>query len=172
MVLNLYNFVMSSPNPKKQLESMAEDFNVNKDYNFGTSKWAKVLMEDIYIELSGLKNMMDEAIKLINDTVGLEVYLEDFKNELAMIDDLILSAKSSWSSLYDNLSKIKFGRLKTCRGCEDKKTQEKVKDIRNKVKKQLQDDIKKKVISYNDDEIRSEERRVGKECRSRWSPYH
>src|SRR5258708_13087180 len=23
-----------------------------------------------------------------------------------------------------------------------------------------------------DDEIRSEERRVGKECRSRWSPYH
>ena len=26
------------------------------------------------------------------------------------------------------------------------------------------------VSSYN--EIRSEERRVGKECRSRWSPYH
>src|SRR3712207_5622475 len=73
-----------------------------------------------------------------------------------MIDDLILSAKSSWSSLYDNLLKIKFGRLKTCRGCEDKKTQEKVKDIRNKVKKQLQDDIKKKVISYNDDEIISD----------------
>src|SRR6266511_2521454 len=24
----------------------------------------------------------------------------------------------------------------------------------------------------NDDHIRSEERRVGKECRSRWSPYH
>ena len=23
-----------------------------------------------------------------------------------------------------------------------------------------------------DDDIRSEERRVGKECRSRWSPYH
>ena len=25
---------------------------------------------------------------------------------------------------------------------------------------------------YNDVRIRSEERRVGKECRSRWSPYH
>ena len=24
----------------------------------------------------------------------------------------------------------------------------------------------------NQEEIRSEERRVGKECRSRWSPYH
>jgi UDP-N-acetylmuramyl pentapeptide synthase len=28
------------------------------------------------------------------------------------------------------------------------------------------------VSSAVDDELRSEERRVGKECRSRWSPYH
>src|SRR3712207_505445 len=27
-------------------------------------------------------------------------------------------------------------------------------------------------INYNIDTFRSEERRVGKECRSRWSPYH
>ena len=36
--------------------------------------------------------------------------------------------------------------------------------------------VKKKDIGYNEDEVqksqRSEERRVGKECRSRWSPYH
>ena len=25
---------------------------------------------------------------------------------------------------------------------------------------------------YSDFKVRSEERRVGKECRSRWSPYH
>ena len=25
---------------------------------------------------------------------------------------------------------------------------------------------------YSEEEVRSEERRVGKECRSRWSPYH
>ena len=27
-------------------------------------------------------------------------------------------------------------------------------------------------VDVNDDGVRSEERRVGKECRSRWSPYH
>ena len=27
-------------------------------------------------------------------------------------------------------------------------------------------------LTYDVDEDRSEERRVGKECRSRWSPYH
>ena len=26
--------------------------------------------------------------------------------------------------------------------------------------------------SVNEEQFRSEERRVGKECRSRWSPYH
>ena len=30
----------------------------------------------------------------------------------------------------------------------------------------------KKYLETNDNENRSEERRVGKECRSRWSPYH
>ena len=34
-------------------------------------------------------------------------------------------------------------------------------------------DIKiRKDISGLADELRSEERRVGEECRSRWSPYH
>src|SRR2546430_9792776 len=28
------------------------------------------------------------------------------------------------------------------------------------------------IVSKNLDGVRSEERRVGKECRSRWSPYH
>ena len=27
-------------------------------------------------------------------------------------------------------------------------------------------------LSVHDNQLRSEERRVGKECRSRWSPYH
>ena len=29
-----------------------------------------------------------------------------------------------------------------------------------------------KLINNKDNMVRSEERRVGKECRSRWSPYH
>ena len=38
--------------------------------------------------------------------------------------------------------------------------------VRNLMKKSLEKMMKK------DMEVRSEERRVGKECRSRWSPYH
>ena len=34
------------------------------------------------------------------------------------------------------------------------------------------DPVVRKHVIYKEAKIRSEERRVGKECRSRWSPYH
>ena len=33
-------------------------------------------------------------------------------------------------------------------------------------------DLEDKIVEITTAEQRSEERRVGKECRSRWSPYH
>lgn len=152
IVLSLYNFVMSSPNPKAAIAEMAEDFNVDENYDFGISKWAKVLMEDIKIEAVGLKKMMENAISLVKETEGLEPYLENFQNELTMIKELIVSADISWHSLYDSLEGVKFNKLKTCKNCKDKDVQEKVKEIRNKIKKQIQDDIKKKITSYSSKE--------------------
>ena len=40
------------------------------------------------------------------------------------------------------------------------------------IKKLLQDAFKGQQVVLIENEFRSEERRVGKECRSRWSPYH
>ena len=42
-----------------------------------------------------------------------------------------------------------------------------------KLRKQILNGVEGKYFSYTGDKAeRSEERRVGKECRSRWSPYH
>ena len=42
-----------------------------------------------------------------------------------------------------------------------------LKDAFAKISETMGDDFKRRVLNE-----RSEERRVGKECRSRWSPYH
>ena len=53
-----------------------------------------------------------------------------------------------------------------------------IKTYREKLKMTLADLAAKSgvsvavIASIEDGEVRSEERRVGKECRSRWSPYH
>ncbi|MFU0824172.1 helicase-exonuclease AddAB subunit AddA [Clostridium sp.] len=152
IVLNLYNFAMASPNPRDTLIKMAEDFNVDEDYDFGESKWAKVLIEDVKIEAIGLKKKMENAIKIINETEGLEPYLENFQSELNMIKEVIVSTDISWSSLFDSLEGVKFSKLKPCKKCQDKDAQDKVKKIREKVKKQLQNDIKMRITSYSNKE--------------------
>ena len=61
--------------------------------------------------------------------------------------------------------------------CPDGVPFQKVKDVYTRVKGTPITAGKMKEIACDDGEIRifagrSEERRVGKECRSRWSPYH
>ena len=152
IVLDLYNFVMSSPNPVETLNTMAEDFNVEEDYDFGSSKWAEIIIEDIKLELMGLKDLMENSIDIINNTEGLDPYLENFQDELSMINDLILSCDSSWDNLKSATEKVEFKKLKSCRNCKDKANQETVKDIRDKVKKQIKDDMKGKLLLYAGEE--------------------
>ncbi len=49
-------------------------------------------------------------------------------------------------------------------------------DLTQLASKEVKVDITVKGVSdiesYTPEHVRSEERRVGKECRSRWSPYH
>ncbi|MCY6354614.1 helicase-exonuclease AddAB subunit AddA [Clostridium sp. ZS2-4] len=151
LVLDLYRFAMSSPYPQKLLDQMAEDFNVDVNYEFGESKWAKILMEDIRIELEGLHKAMAKAYNIIRNTEGLEPYEENFLDEVHMIQDLISACKSSWDNLYDEFEKVSFKRLKACKKCEDKDTQEKVKEIRNKAKKSIED-LKKQAVTYGSHE--------------------
>ena len=46
--------------------------------------------------------------------------------------------------------------------------------IRHKTKNNIMtlEELTQKMYNLIEDNVRSEERRVGKECRSRWSPYH
>ena len=37
---------------------------------------------------------------------------------------------------------------------------------------QMANQVPQESVQLNENIVRSEERRVGKECRSRWSPYH
>src|SRR3712207_9439248 len=47
-------------------------------------------------------------------------------------------------------------------------------DVKNKTPNQISFEVIYTIEGkgYKDSSLRSEERRVGKECRSRWSPYH
>ena len=139
LVLDLYNFTMSGPWPEKWLNDSAEAFKINTLEELNETKWVKVLVESIKIEVEGYIKMMEKAIEIVNETDGLEPYLDNFISELSDIRSVYESSDNGLEEMYKALSSIVFSRLKSIK--KDKVSDE---DAQNTVKK-IRDDIKKKI---------------------------
>ncbi|GAA0860490.1 helicase-exonuclease AddAB subunit AddA [Clostridium baratii] len=146
MVLDLYRFSMSGPWPEKWLIDKAEEFNISSLGELDKTVWVEVLKNDISMEVDSFINLYYKAIEMINDTEGIEEYLDTFNDELSRLINLKESLDLGLSEIYDKLFKISFGRLKSIRKnkVSDVDVQNLVKSIRDEVKKKickLQDDI-------------------------------
>lgn len=146
IVLGLYRFSMSGPWPEKWLTEKAEDFNISSLEELDKTVWVEILKNDINMEVDSFINLYYKAIEMINDTEGIEEYLDTFNDELSRIIALKESLDLGLLEIYDKLLKISFGRLKSIRKnkVSDVDAQNLVKSIRDEVKKKvckLQDDI-------------------------------
>lgn len=154
IVLSLYSFVMSGPWPEKWLNEMAEEFNVEEDFDFGRSKWGKILKKSIKIELNGLKNIIFNAKDLSMNSKGLEIYAENLNDDAAIIEDLLASLNGNWISIHEAFSNFSFSRLKSVgKKVEyDKSVQEKIKKLRDDVKEKL-NSLKEEIFISSPEEI-------------------
>ncbi|MBW6411034.1 helicase-exonuclease AddAB subunit AddA [Clostridium weizhouense] len=139
LVLKLYDFTMSGPWPKRWLEKSSESFSINTLDELDKTPWVNVLKQSVKIELESYIKMMDKAINIINDTEGLEPYLEGFSSELESIKYAYDNIESNLEKLYDSLYRIRFNRLKTIKKntVSDEDSQTLVKQIRDHVKKKI-----------------------------------
>ncbi|WP_125152016.1 helicase-exonuclease AddAB subunit AddA [Clostridium rectalis] len=134
----LYNFSQSLPWPYKWLTEMTECFNVNENFNFKDSKLANILMQDISIELQGLKVKILNAINLLENNQGLNHYLPIFKQDLLDIEKVLNS--KTWDDVSDFILKISFLPLPR------KKVDESLRDIKDKalnIRKKVKEKIEK-----------------------------
>src|SRR3712207_7166601 len=76
-------------------------------------------------------------------------YWRDWSSDVCSSD----LPREGWTSVYDEL-------------CDREP------EMLRRLSRELSDRMGAFVIALSAEEARSEERRVGKECRSRWSPYH
>lgn len=136
MVLSLYNFAMSSPNPIEWLKEKVEVFNVDDSFSFKHSKLGQSLLKDIKIELESSLSSMNIAREIVCKTPSLLSYKENIILEYEMIKSLYESS-NSFENLVKGFENISFGKLATIRGCKDKAEQEEVKKIRDNAKKKI-----------------------------------
>lgn len=153
-VMSLYNFAMSNPWPYEWINSMVEKFNIDENFEFGNSEWAKVLLNSINIQLIGMKESIVNALRIIENEPTLENYIENYKEDADMLDDIIMSC-SDYNKLYKALNDVSFKTLKRCGKDVNKEKQKLVKDARDSVKKKLSD-IAVNITSKNETSIKNE----------------
>lgn len=137
MVESLYSFSQSLPWPEKWLFEVAENFNVGEEFKFEDCIWANIIMEDVKIEITGLKNKMERALKILEETEGLEQYIEVFKGDLQVV--AAIANSSSWQELNVAIMDFSFGTLPRKRVEESlKEIKDRALDIRKKVKEKIE----------------------------------
>lgn len=139
LILDVYKFTMSGPWPEKWLMDSAEAFKLSTLEELNKTKWVKILSQNIKIEIEGYIKMMDKAVEIINMTNGLEPYLDNFNSEALDIKKVYEASNSGLQEIYNSLSAISFGRLKSIKKdmVSDEEAQNTVKRIRDDIKKKI-----------------------------------
>ena len=108
IILSIYSFAMASPDPQKWLIKSAEDFNINEEFEFENSQWAKVILDTVRIEISGIEFSMRNALKEVEGIIELETFTEKLKLEYSRIKDLLDACNTSWDETYKVMSNFQF----------------------------------------------------------------
>lgn len=139
LILDIYKFTISGPWPEKWLIDSAEAFKISTLEELNKTKWVKVLSQNIKIEIEGYIKMMEKAIEIISMTDGLEPYLNNFNSEVLNIKSVYEAAGNGLEEIYNSLSAISFGRLKSIKKDTilDEEAQNYVKRIRDDIKKKI-----------------------------------
>ena len=146
MVLSIYSFVMSSPYPMKWLEDSVNDFNIDDEFDFSTSKWAKIILDTIKIQVNGIVNNFDKALEMVDGIEELETFADKLKIEYKMIKNLLDSCDESWEDAYRSAITLEFENYAKGVKRIPKGAEEYIKDAKDKAKK-IRDDAKKSLES-------------------------
>ena len=150
IVLNLYSFIQSNAWPLEWLDEMTEKFNILNNGDFGETIWGQILMNSVKLELSDIKNMLEEAINIIAGNADLIKYLDTYKVDLCNIQ-ILIDNSNTWDSIFVALQNIEFSKLPSIISDIETDKKDYVKKIRDNVKTQIKK-IRERIVQVNSEE--------------------
>ncbi len=153
LILNIYDFIQSSPFPQKWLEEKLQEFKVSSEQDFGSTIWGELLLKSVKEEveeailwLQGMHNKMYSYIELAKFT-------QTIAEDIIKLQD-ILSTLNSWDTTYQKIQDFGFKKWPV-----DKTVtldlKEEAKSLRDKVRKKVNEKVIK-VFSRNSSSINSD----------------
>ena len=162
IILGIYSFAMASPEPKKWLIDSAERFNIDENFDFSQSIWARAILDTVKIEINGLCLNMERALKEVESIEELATFAEKLSVEYKKIADISQACNKSWDEAYKKMASMSFEnyvkgvkRISKDAPSYIKESKEKAKTIRDKTKKSLES-IVSATFNKDNDSIREE----------------
>ncbi|WP_456275925.1 helicase-exonuclease AddAB subunit AddA [Bacillus sp. AK128] len=145
MVRKLYDESRAHPSPDLWLQGLMDAYQISENTRVNDLSILSVLQREIYMQLSGAKAMLHQALEMTRIPGGPAPRAVNIEEDLKQIDELERAYESSWEELYERIQQLKFSTLKTVKGDEyDELLKEQVKDLREQAKnavKQIKEDF-------------------------------
>ncbi|MHB1392763.1 MAG: helicase-exonuclease AddAB subunit AddA [Clostridia bacterium] len=161
LVSTIYEFVQSHPWPEVWLKDAVEAFNAADGMDFGDTKWARIMIENISLELSGLQSVLEGALAAAERAQGLSPYIPVLQEDSLRVKAMLRACVEGggWDALYESFKTLEFTRMPRCGKEVDLIAQEEVKGIRDDVKGKL-NKLRKELISGSSGELASDLRQL------------
>ena len=135
LILSIYRFIQSSPFPEKWLQEKVGQFEVDTSLDFGYTALGKVILEEVQEALQASLLKLKKVQRELAKFPECSKFNQVISEDILQIEE-VASITNSWDEVYQKVYQISFGKWPV-----DKK------------------------VTIEMKEERSEERRVGKECR-------
>jgi len=137
MVLNIYDFIQSSPWPEEWMDKALKSYDTSGTWDFSETPWAKIIMDYAKVEIQGALNQLLKAKKIAEDNIGYEKCAEQLDNDIQMVLRLKESAEESWDQLYKAYRTLEFPKQQSPDKKADKTDYEVLKALRKEAKDRL-----------------------------------
>ena len=136
LILRLYNFAWSHPEPQKWLAEKTAAFIPGERQ--GLTPWLEILQEACRWELMKIAAMLQRAWETVGQPGGPAPYRVNLEAEISMLEKALQAAHGRWEDLAQAMQEISFASLKPCRGENyDPVLRKQTAHLRNRCKKDL-----------------------------------
>ena len=145
VILKIYNYIQSSPYPKKWLKEQVEKFNITEDMDFSQTQWGNILFnyakEDVLDAILRTKALKEQVEREGDLPKILVTFSEDFRKLQKVYNS------KNWQEMYEELQQLFFDRWAKDKEI-DQELNDELKNKRDKIKEKI-DSIKKNLIIYD-----------------------
>ena len=138
LILQLYEFSRSYPNPKRWLDSCVEQYDVQSVEELEQRPFVLEIMEEVKLYLEDMQKLLEFGMDICDEEDGPAVYRNALQSDWQLLKGL--QGADSFSQMQELLCNVKWAKLAACRDkmVSEKKIQQ-IKDIREDVKGLIKD---------------------------------